>query len=142
MSTRSTKEQKIAVLKTRECNICPTRILKAIFKLNGCINCHNGVYWAPTRRSQLMPTKTSQAFVLGAPFQVKGSLTPFFDGRVTAQSYLAMLQHQLLPLSPQQDESRESVLSAGWGTGPLCYACARLGGCQSAWSMDWQVMTA
>ena len=46
MPTRLTKEQKIAVLKVvleiRESDIRP----KAIFKLNGCINRHDCVYWA------------------------------------------------------------------------------------------------
>ena len=58
-----------------------------------------------TQKSQLMPRKISRMFMFGVPFQVKGSLAPFFDGTMTAQSYLAMLQHQLLPLLQQQDKT-------------------------------------
>ena len=134
------------VLEITECDICSTRVSKvdvdrilcfgeAIFKLNGCTNCHNCVYWATENPKVIIDTHVNLTDVcVWCAISSQGILVPFFfDETVTAQSYLVMLQHQLLPLLLQQDEAMGSVLSEGWDTGPFCYAWARLAGCQPAW---------
>ena len=80
---------------------------EAVFKLNRCINRHNCVYWAPENPKVAIDAPVNLTDVcVWCAVTSEWILGPFFfDGTVTAQSYLAMLQHQLLPLLQQQDEA-------------------------------------
>ena len=73
---------------------------EAIFKLNGTINRHNATYWAQQNphvhydRSVNLPGVS-----VWCGLSSRGLIGPFFfDGNVTCESYLDMLQAQALPV--------------------------------------------
>ena len=73
---------------------------KAIFKLNGCKNRHNSVYWPPEKPKVTIDAHINltrlRVWCANSAEGIVGRF--FFDGTVAAQSYLAMPQQQLLPL--------------------------------------------
>ena len=78
--------------------------------MNGCINCHNCVYWAPENPKVTIDVQVNLPRVsVWCPISSECIVGPLvLDGSVTAQTYLAMLKLQLLP-SLQQQDSAEGV---------------------------------
>ena len=73
---------------------------EAIFRLNGHINRHNSIYWA-TENPNVTWEHTMQAegLTVWAYIWSEGVIGPyFFDGTVTAQSYLTMLHDYFYPI--------------------------------------------
>ena len=70
------------------------------FKLNGIVNRHNCVYWAQSNPQERMPVPhTKIGVTVWCAITSKGIIGPyFFDGSVTAASYLEMLNDFLWPL--------------------------------------------
>lgn len=73
---------------------------EAIFRLNGHINRHNSIYWA-TENPNVTWEHTMQAegLIVWACIWSEGVIGPyFFDDKVTAQSYLTMLNDYFYPI--------------------------------------------
>lgn len=73
---------------------------EAIFRLNGHVNRHNSTYWT-TENPNITWEQTMQAegLVVWACIYYEGVIGPyFFDGSVTGQSYLAMLNDYFYPI--------------------------------------------
>jgi transposase len=74
------------------------------FKLNGVINRHNCTYWAFSNPDEQMPVSNSkQGLMVWCGITSYGIIGPyFFDGLVTGESYLQMLQEFLWPQVKQR----------------------------------------
>lgn len=72
---------------------------ESTFKLNGTVNRQNSIYWSESNpHLQLQVEQHSTGVCVWAGIWVGGIIGPFFfDGTVTANSYLKMLQTQALP---------------------------------------------
>lgn len=72
---------------------------EASFKLNGCVNRHNCVYWSDTNPHELLEQELNVPGVnVWAGVWSGGIVGPyFFNGTVTGASYLEMLQDVVLP---------------------------------------------
>lgn len=84
---------------------------EAIFKLNGTVNTHNCVYWADANPHFIVESELNAPGVcVWAGIWPRGIIGPFFfDGTVTAQSYLHMLTHEVMPLL-QQNQSFQQMI--------------------------------
>ncbi|CAF4146178.1 unnamed protein product [Rotaria sp. Silwood2] len=79
---------------------------EAIFKLNGHVNRHNCVYYAVENPHVIITQEmNSPGITVWAGIWVGGIIGPFFfHGNVTADSYLEMLQKDIVPsISSQMD---------------------------------------
>ena len=108
---------------------------EAIFKLNGCINRHNSIYWESEN-----PRVTTDAYVnltgvcVWCIMSSEGTVGRFFfDGTVTAQTYLVILQQQLYLYL---HDSTGGQYFQREGKTATCCTCASLVGQKSARSMD------
>ena len=77
---------------------------KSEFKLNGTVNRHNCCYWAQSNPHEIIPVSNSkQGVMVWCGMNSSGLIGPyFFDGSVTSESYLQMLDDFLWPLVKQQ----------------------------------------
>jgi Helix-turn-helix domain (DUF4817) len=79
---------------------------ESTFHMNGHVNRHNCVYWASENpKQQIELSMKSPGVTCWAGIWSKGIVGPyFFDGTVTGDSYLAMLNDYLLPQIVALDE--------------------------------------
>lgn len=73
---------------------------EVIFRLNGHINHYNSIYWATENPSVTWEqTMQAEGLTVWACIWLEGVIGPyFFDGTVTGQSYLAMLNDYFYPI--------------------------------------------
>ena len=72
---------------------------EAQFKLNGTVNRHNYVYWAPENPHVHVEKEVNlPGLNIWCGLSVRGLIGPFFfEGNVTGQVYLDMLRTSILP---------------------------------------------
>ena len=72
----------------------------ATFKLNGHVNRHNSVYWATQNiNGKWEQTMQAEEIIVWAGIRSRGVIGPFyFEGTVTGQSYLSMLNDYFYPI--------------------------------------------
>jgi len=70
------------------------------FKLNGTVNCHNCVYWAPENLHVHVAKAVNLPGVnVWCELSASGLIGPFFfEGTVTGEAYLEMLRSSILPV--------------------------------------------
>lgn len=73
---------------------------EASFKLNGCINRHNCIYWSAENPGKIIDKEVNlPGITVWCGMSSEGIIGPyFFDGTVTSATYLAMLRDWLWPL--------------------------------------------
>jgi len=72
---------------------------EAQFKLNGTVNSHNCVYWAPENlHVHVGKTVSLPGVNVWCGLSATGLIWPFFfEGTVTSEAYLEMLRSSILP---------------------------------------------
>ena len=100
---------------------------EAQFKLSGCVNRHNCIYWASENPHWAIDRQLNQpGMTVWAGVSSAGIVGPFFfEETVRSQNYLEMLQTDVVPVLKQRRFQR-AVFSAGWGTASFCPTCQEL----------------
>jgi len=91
---------------------CVTKIVwsdEAQFKLNGTVNRHNCVYWAPENlRVHVGKAVNLPVVYVWCGLSARGLIGPFFfEGTVTGEAYLEMLRSSILPAIHALNENSE-----------------------------------